>query len=133
MKKDMALKGIGYAVMLNVIIAVVPLALSILNILYSPSADFSISQLNRWHTLASTALCYSMIGECVEGYILFLVMWIVGTVFIHFYIRRRYELPMQKKAISVWFLLSFPIVSYLMAQVMMVIIFTVDVLKFGFV
>src|SRR3989338_3859175 len=124
-------KGIVYAIALSALVAITPIALGVWNILQSPSSRFVFSPLNKWHILEANARCYGMLGACAKGYIVFAILWILGTAGSYFFAKRRYATAKERKQMWLAFLIAFPFANYFMGQVTFTVIFTTEAFKFG--
>lgn len=124
-------RGIVQAIVVSLIVAVVPTALGVWNILQSPWSSFVISEANKWHILTMKAFCYTTLGACTKGYVVVTVIWILGTLGSYFAAKRRYESFGERKQMWIAFLITFPFANYGIGYAALIGIFILEALKFG--
>lgn len=127
-------KGILYAVGWNFLIVLLPISLGLSDILQSYNAGLYKVVYSRFHILAENLACYSVIGCPANiAYVVFLFEWISLTAVTYaISVWKISGIPDRKKFI-LGFIIAFPLASYFMSQVMVLILFVAEVLKLGFV
>lgn len=122
------LRGIKYALVVNVLIILVPIVMGVVDI-YQSSQPEELKRFTR------DLICYSTLGcHKTLSYIIFGIELIVSGSIFYFILRSRsYNLAEKRKSL-VWFIISFPFAHYLMDHYVMGIIFLITtILKFGLV
>ena len=119
-----------YAAWFNFLIAAASVGLGLIEILRSTQPDFS----SRFYHFSSSVRCYAIIGCPVKiAYGIFLFEWLILAAVLYRMSLQRMPAMSDRRKLMLGFLVAFPITSYLMAQLMLIILFVADVLKFGFV
>lgn len=135
MKKDMALRGIGFAVLFNFIIVLVPITVGLWDIFHSTRPAFHTFIQSPYYHLANTLRCYSALGACPikSAYLSFVAQWIIGTGILYLISLRFSPDKTERKQLLIWFIGAFPFASHLMLYPMEIILFYTETFRFGFV
>ncbi|GEM_PF-6104500 len=130
MKKDMALRGIGFAVLFNFIIVLVPITVGLLDIFNSTRLVDS-----PYHELAGKLQGYSVFSGYPDKfvYIIFVLEWIICAGIMYILSSKFSANKVERKQLLIWFAVAFPFASHLMWYVMGVILAYFEFFKLGFV
>ena len=126
--------GIVYAIVFNLIIVLVPIAVGLLDIAKSSRPALHTFIESQYHDLAGSLLCYSsIVCTKISTYVFLAIVLAILTGVIYFISLRKAYSVAERKQLLTWFVVVFLFANYLMYYVMGTILFTASVLKFGFV